>query len=333
MIIPENPRIAVVGGGSWATAIAKILTETNDHINWFLRKIDTINAFKELKHNPRYMCAVDFDLEKITFTDDLDQLIANSDVIILAIPSAFIKDVLGKSILPLKDKIVVSAIKGLIPDENLLIAEFLNQDYNVPFEQIVVISGPCHAEEIALERLSYLTFASNDTRVARLVSQVFSCHYVKTSISDDIYGTEYAAVMKNIVAIAAGICHGLRYGDNFLAVLVSNAIQEIERFVAAVQPQERDIKSSAYLGDLLVTSYSQFSRNRTFGTMIGKGYSVKSAQLEMLMIAEGYFGVKGIKEINDKYMVHMPITMAVYNILYERISPALEIRLLTEELR
>ena len=333
MIIPENPRIAVVGGGSWATAIAKILTETNDHINWFLRKIDTINAFKELKHNPRYMCAVDFDLEKITFTDDLDQLIANSDVIILAIPSAFIKDVLGKSSLPLKDKIVVSAIKGLIPDENLLIAEFLNQDYNVPFEQIVVISGPCHAEEIALERLSYLTFASNDTRVARLVSQVFSCHYVKTSISDDIYGTEYAAVMKNIVAIAAGICHGLRYGDNFLAVLVSNAIQEIERFVAAVQPQERDIKSSAYLGDLLVTSYSQFSRNRTFGTMIGKGYSVKSAQLEMLMIAEGYFGVKGIKEINDKYMVHMPITMAVYNILYERISPALEIRLLTEELR
>lgn len=333
MKIPENPRIAIVGGGSWATAIAKILTETNEHINWFMRKIETINAFKELNHNPRYLCAVDFDLSKITFTDDLDWLIAHSDIIVFAIPSAFLKDVVSRANQPLKDKIIVSAIKGLIPDDNLIIGEFFNQQYDVPLEQIVVISGPCHAEEIALERLSYLTFASNDVRIARLVSQLFSCHYVKTSVSDDIYGTEYAAVMKNIIAIAVGICHGLRYGDNFQAVLVSNAIQEIERFVAAVHPIERDIKSSAYLGDLLVTAYSQFSRNRTFGTMIGKGYSVKSAQMEMLMIAEGYFAVKGIKEINDEYHVHMPITSAVYNILYERISPLLEIRLLTEELR
>ena len=333
MEIPESPRIAVVGGGSWATAIAKILTETNDHINWFMRNIESINSFKELKHNPRYLCAVDFDLSKITFTDNLDYLIAHSDIIIFAIPSAFIKNVVAKASRPLKDKIVVSAIKGLIPDDNLIIGEFFHQQYEVPFEQIVVISGPCHAEEIALERLSYLTFSSADAKVARFVSQLFNCHYVKTSISDDIYGTEYAAVMKNIFAIAAGICHGLRYGDNFQAVLVSNAIQEIERFVAAVHPIQRDIKCSAYLGDLLVTAYSQFSRNRTFGTMIGKGYSVKSAQMEMLMIAEGYFAVKGIMEINEKYKVHMPITTAVYNILYERISPSLEIRLLTEELR
>lgn len=333
MEIPEKPRIAIVGGGSWATAIAKILTETNDHINWFMRNIETINAFKELNHNPRYLCAVDFDLTKINFTNDLDQLITDSDIIVFAIPSAFLKNVVSKSTQSLKNKIVVSAIKGLIPDDNLIIGEFFHQQYDVPLEQIVVISGPCHAEEIALERLSYLTFASNDVRIARLVSQFFSCHYVKTSVSDDIYGTEYAAVMKNIIAIAVGICHGLRYGDNFQAVLVSNAIQEIERFVAAVHPIERDIKSSAYLGDLLVTAYSQFSRNRTFGTMIGKGYSVKSAQMEMLMIAEGYFAVKGIKEINDQYQVHMPITAAVYNILYERISPVLEIRLLTEGLR
>ena len=295
--------------------------------------IETINAFKELNHNPRYLCSVDFDLSRISFTDNLDKLIAHSDIIIFAIPSAFLKNVVAKATRPLKDKIVVSAIKGMIPDDNLIIGEFFHQQYEVPLEQIVVISGPCHAEEIALERLSYLTFACDDTRVARLVSQLFNCHYVKTTISDDIYGTEYAAIMKNIIAIAAGICHGLRYGDNFQAVLVSNAIQEMERFVAAVHPIERDIKSSAYLGDLLVTAYSQFSRNRTFGTMIGKGYSVKSAQMEMLMIAEGYFGVKGIKEINDQYNVHMPITNAVYNILYERISPALEIRLLTEQLR
>lgn len=333
MEVPENARIAIVGGGSWATAIAKILLENNEHIHWFMRNIETIKAFKELNHNPRYLCAVDFDLSRITFTDDLDWLIGHSDVIIFAIPSAFLKNVVSRSTRSLKDKIVVSAIKGLIPEDNLIIGEFFNQHYQVPLDQIVVISGPCHAEEIALERLSYLTFAGNDIRMARLVSQLFSCHYVKTSVSDDIYGTEYSAVMKNIVAIAAGICHGLRYGDNFQAVLVSNAIQEIERFVAAVHPIQRDIKSSAYLGDLLVTAYSQFSRNRTFGTMIGKGYSVKSAQMEMLMIAEGYFAVKGIKEINDQYQVHMPITNAVYNILYERISPVLEIRLLTEQLR
>lgn len=255
------------------------------------------------------------------------------DVIIFAIPSAFLKNVTANITVSLQEKIVVSAIKGLIPNDNLIIGEFFNHYFKVPLEQIVVISGPCHAEEIALERLSYLTFASNDLKVARRVAQTFDCHYVKTSILDDIYGTEYAAVLKNVIAIAAGICHGLRYGDNFQAVLISNAIQEIERFVAAVHPIHRDIKSSAYLGDLLVTAYSQFSRNRTFGTMIGKGYSVKSAQMEMLMIAEGYFAVKGIKEINEHYNVHMPITNAVYNILYERISPTMEIRLLTEELR
>ena len=333
MEIPEKPRLGVVGGGSWATAIAKILTETNDHINWFMRNIDTINGFKGLSHNPRYLCEVEFDLEKITFTDDINQLVERCDIIVFAIPSAFLKNVTGKINCSLENKIVVSAIKGLIPEENLIIGEYFNLYHKVPMEQVVVISGPCHAEEIALERLSYLTFASNDLKVARLVAMRFTCHYVKTAILDDIYGTEYSAVLKNVIAIAAGICHGLRYGDNFQAVLVSNAIQEIERFVAAVHPIQRDIKGSAYLGDLLVTAYSQFSRNRTFGTMIGKGYSVKSAQMEMLMIAEGYFAVKGIKEINRDYNVHMPITNAVYNILYEHISPAMEIRLLTEELR
>lgn len=330
----EKPRIGVVGGGSWATAIAKILTENNGHINWFMRNIESIKAFKVLKHNPRYLCEVEFDLDKITFTDDLDRLVMNSDVIVFAIPSAFVKNVVTSRLqVALKDKIVVSAIKGIIPDDNLVIGEFFHQRYEVPLEQIVIISGPCHAEEIALERLSYLTFSSESLRVARSVAQLFECFYVKTSISEDIYGSEYGAVLKNVFAIASGICHGLRYGDNFQAVLISNAIQEMERFVDAVHPIQRDIKFSAYLGDLLVTSYSQFSRNRTFGTMIGKGYSVKSAQMEMLMIAEGYFGVKAIHEINEQYKVHMPITDAVYNILYERISPTMEIRLLTDELR
>jgi len=332
MNLPEKPRIGVVGGGSWATAIAKMLTEQN-HINWFMRNIESIKAFKTLNHNPRYLCEVEFDLTKIDFTDDLDKLVTKSDVIVFAIPSAFFKNVMTRLHVSLKDKIVVSAIKGLIPEENTTIGEFLHRTYGVPIDQIAVISGPCHAEEIALERLSYLTFSSADLRVARLVSQLFECYYVKTVTSNDTYGAEYGAVLKNVFAIAAGICHGLRYGDNFQAVLIANAIQEMERFVNAVHPIQRDIKYSAYLGDLLVTAYSQFSRNRTFGTMIGKGYSVKAAQMEMLMIAEGYFGVKGIHEINEEYNVHMPITNAVYNILYERISPTVEIRLLTEELR
>lgn len=333
MEIADKPRIGIVGGGSWATAIAKMLVQNNGHVNWFMRNIESIKAFKVLKHNPRYLCGVEFDVEKISFTDDLDKLVRDSDVIVFAVPSAFVKNVVGRLNVPLKNKVVVSAIKGLIPDDNLILGEFFHREYHVPLEQIVIISGPCHAEEIALERLSYLTFSCQDLKLARSVAQLFECFYVKTCISDDIYGTEYGAVLKNVFAIAAGICHGLRYGDNFQAVLISNAIQEMERFVNVVHPIQRDIKYSAYLGDLLVTAYSQFSRNRTFGTMIGKGYSVKSAQMEMLMIAEGYFGVKGIHEINEQYHVHMPITNAVYNILYEHISPSVEIRLLTEELR
>lgn len=333
MEIADKPRIGIVGGGSWATAIAKMLVQNNGHVNWFMRNIESIKAFKVLKHNPRYLCGVEFDVEKISFTDDLDKLVRDSDVIVFAVPSAFVKNVVSRLNVPLKNKVVVSAIKGLIPDDNLILGEFFHREYHVPLEQIVIISGPCHAEEIALERLSYLTFSSQDLKLARSVAQLFECFYVKTCISDDIYGTEYGAVLKNVFAIAAGICHGLRYGDNFQAVLISNAIQEMERFVNVVHPIQRDIKYSAYLGDLLVTAYSQFSRNRTFGTMIGKGYSVKSAQMEMLMIAEGYFGVKGIHEINEQYHVHMPITNAVYNILYEHISPSVEIRLLTEELR
>lgn len=326
-------KVGIVGGGSWATALAKILMETQVGFNWFMRKPESIELFKQDAHNPHYLRDVEFDVENIYFTSDINEIVQKSDIIVLAIPSAFIKNALKNLNVSFDNKIVVSAIKGLIPDENMIVGEFLNEVYNIPLDNIAVISGPCHAEEIALERLSYLTFSCCNIDNAQLVADVFTCQYVKTSTSEDIYGTEYGAVLKNIFALASGICHGLRYGDNFQAVLMSNAIQEMKRFVDTVHPIDRDIKSSAYLGDLLVTGYSQFSRNRTFGTMIGKGYSVKSAQVEMHMIAEGYFGVKGIKAINDKYKVYMPITDAVYNILYENIAPAIEIKLLTEELR
>lgn len=329
----ETSTVGIIGSGSWATAIAKMLLNNVPSVNWYFRNQDHIDQFKKQKHNPNYLTGVEFNTDCINFSSNINEIARSSDILVFAIPSAFLKDVLTLLEEPINDKFIVSAIKGLVPDETLIIGSYFNKFFNVPSDSIGVISGPCHAEEVALERLSYLTIACQDIKKGRLFSSFLNCSYIKTCISDDIYGTEYSAVLKNVMAIASGICHGLGYGDNFQAVLISNAIQEIKRFVDTVHPIARDIKSSAYLGDLLVTSYSQFSRNRTFGTMLGKGYSVKSAQLEMLMIAEGYYAVKSIKQINDKYKVNMPITEAVYNIIYERISPAIEIRLLTEQLR
>ncbi|MFC2151216.1 NAD(P)H-dependent glycerol-3-phosphate dehydrogenase [Bacteroidota bacterium] len=329
----QKQKVAILGGGSWATAIIKMLLENVDDINWYMRSTEKIKFIKQHKHNNFYLSSVSLDTNKISLFNDISKAIENADILIFAIPSAFLKDALQALSVNISGKLIVSAIKGIVPDDNLIIGDYFNQQYNVPLESFAVISGPCHAEEVALERLSYLTIASQNLKTARYVADMLSTSYIKTSISDDIYGTEYSAVLKNVFAIAAGICHGLGYGDNFNAVLISNAIQEINRFVDAVHPINRDMQGSAYLGDLMVTAYSQFSRNRTFGNMIGKGYSVKSAQLEMNMIAEGYYAVKSIIEINKNYMVNMPITEAVFNILYEKISPAIEIKLLTENLR
>lgn len=304
-----------------------------ESISWHLRDPKKIEQFKATKHNPSYLTGVTFDTEKINFSSDVNDIVDNSDLLILAVPSAFLKSTLSALKGDLSNKFVISAIKGLIPDENMIVGSWINKRYNVKIDRIGVISGPCHAEEVAFERLSYLTIACQNIRLAREYANIIGCPFIHTTISDDIYGTEYAAVLKNIMAIAAGIFHGLGYGDNFQAVLVSNAIQEMKRFVDTIHPIVRDIKSSAYLGDLLVTCYSQFSRNRTFGTMLGKGYSVKAAQMEMLMVAEGYYAVKSIHEINEKYGVDMPITDAVYNIIYEKVAAPLECKLLTEALK
>lgn len=328
-----SANIGIIGGGSWATAIAKMLLENVGQLNWYMRDEENLKRFRVLNHNPSYLTMVRFDTDRLYLNCDINKVIEKSDILILAIPSPYLKPALKKINVSIKDKTVFSAIKGIVPDENMIIGEYINQKFRVPIENIGVITGPCHAEEVAMERLSYLTVACQNRDSARSMAQMLGSGYIKTNISDDIYGTEYASVLKNVFAIAAGICHGLQYGDNFLAVLISNAIQEIKRFVDTVHPISRDIKDSAYLGDLLVTCYSQFSRNRTFGNMIGKGYSVKNAILEMHMVAEGYYGVKCIKEINEKYKVSMPITDAVYNIIYERISPAIEIKLLHENLR
>lgn len=330
-----SAKIAMIGGGSWATAIIKMLSdnESEKEVFWWMRNEEAIDHIKNYKHNPNYLSAVEIKLKPENVSSDIVRIIAEADFIILNVPAAFLRDSL-KDITPaqLKGKKVISAIKGIVPEDNLIIGEFLHQKYELPYEDILVISGPCHAEEVALEKLSYLTIACTEVNNANVFSRLLQTRYIKTNISDDIFGTEYAAVLKNIYAVASGICHGVGYGDNFQAVLISNAIREIKRFVDAVHPIERDINESAYLGDLMVTAYSQFSRNRTFGNMIGKGYTVKSAQLEMNMIAEGYYAASSMHRINQKYGVEMPICEAVYQILYERKSPYAEMKLLTEKL-
>lgn len=328
----KTNRVGVIGSGSWATALSKMLLENVSHINWFFRKPEVIEQFEELKHNPRYLRSVEFDTDRISFYSDINKITEESDILVLAIPSAFLPVVLKNLKTSLRDKYILSGIKGIVSDNHLLVVEYLNKNYNVPYGMMGIIAGPCHAEEVALERLSYLTIASQDEDKAANFARLIKSDYISTSVSDDIWGTEYTSVLKNIIAIASGISHGLGYGDNFHAVLISNAIQEIKRFVDTVHPIDRDIKSSAYLGDLIVTAYSQFSRNRLFGTMIGKGYSVLTVKLEMNMIAEGYFAAKSIHEINREYNVHMPISDAVYNILYENVSPKWEMMRLTEKI-
>ena len=329
----KEKKITVIGGGSWATALVKILCNNNTTVNWWMRNQEAVSHILRFRHNPHYLQSVEFDLNKINVGTNLEELVSPADIVIIATPSAFLTSIFdGFPNELLASKIVFSAVKGIVPEYNAIPARFIHKTFGTPYDAIGIISGPCHAEEVALERLSYLTVAAQDDDIAEEMAELLACRFIKTTTSDDLFGTELSAVLKNVYALASGICSGLGYGDNFQAVLISNAIQEIENFIDEVSPIHRDVKSSAYLGDLLVTAYSKFSRNRTFGFMIGKGYSVKSAQLEMDMIAEGYYATKCVVEINKKFQVEMPIVEAVYRILYEKISPAIEMRLLTEKL-
>ncbi|MDB0037802.1 NAD(P)H-dependent glycerol-3-phosphate dehydrogenase [bacterium] len=328
----EN-RIAVIGGGSWATALVKILCNNVNKLNWYMRNEIAVEHIKKYRHNPHYLQSVEFDINKIEVSTDLVKMIESADTVIIATPSAFLTKLFEDfPIDVMKDKVVFSAVKGIIPEFNAIPARFIHKTFGTPYDNIGIICGPCHAEEVALERLSYLTIACQDEDISEEMADLLACRYIKTTISDDLFGTELSAVLKNVYAIASGICAGLGYGDNFQSVLISNAIQEIENFIDEVSPIHRDVKSSAYLGDLLVTAYSKFSRNRNFGYMVGKGYSVKTAQLEMDMIAEGYYATKSVMKIMEKFEVEMPIVEAVNNIIYEKISPVIEMRILTDKL-
>jgi glycerol-3-phosphate dehydrogenase (NAD(P)+) len=328
----ENLKFAVIGGGSWATAIAKMLCSNLPEIAWYMRNEDAIEHIKTQFHNPNYLSSVEFDTSKLKLTSDINEAISYADYVIFAIPSAFLGSELEKLTQSLERKVIFSAIKGIVPETSLIVGEHFNTTYNIPFENIGVITGPCHAEEVALERLSYLTIACGDAEKAKVVAKNLSSKYIKTKISDDIIGTEYAAMLKNIYAIAAGMAHGLGYGDNFQSVLMSNSIREMKKFIRCVHKMKRNINDSAYLGDLLVTGYSIFSRNRMFGNMIGKGYTVKSAQMEMSMVAEGYYATKSAYNLNLGYGAKTPIIDAVFSILYEGKSAKKVFEKLTEKL-
>jgi len=331
----ESPKFAVLGGGSWATAIVKMLSENLDEIGWYMRSVYALEHLKKEHHNPNYLSSVEFDVRKLKLSNDINEMVTYADYLIFVIPSAFVGTELENLKVSLEGKVIFSAIKGIVPESSLIVGDHFYTHYSIPFKDIGVITGPCHAEEVALERLSYLTIACADQDKATMVAKNLSSNYIRCKTSDDIIGTEYAAMLKNIYALAAGIAHGLGYGDNFQSVLMSNAIREMKRYVKKVHKMKRDINGSAYLGDLLVTGYSTFSRNRLFGTMIGKGYTVKSAMMEMNMVAEGYYATKSAFELNQakgNKKAKTPIISAVYSILYENKEPKKIFKKLTEKL-
>ena len=328
----SQSKCAVIGYGSWATAIVKIFAENGVRVAWHILNPEVLASVREEGRNCKYLRDVDLDTSRMELSDDINTVVRDADTVVMAMPSAFTKTFLEPLTTPLADKTVISAVKGIVPGEYLSVAGYLIRRYDIPEHQMALVTGPSHAEEVGMGRLSYLTVVGTDPTLREQVAHMFERPYIRISHSEDIFGVEYAAIMKNIYALAVGMAVGLGYGDNFIAVLISNAAMEMSRFMAETYPAQRDTFASAYLGDLLVTSYSQFSRNRRFGLMIGKGYSVEAARVEMSMVAEGYYAAECVMRINERYGVEMPIARAVYGILYEGKSPAAGLKLLTEKL-
>lgn len=322
-----------MGGGSWATALAKLLLQNCDSIYWYMRRDDRIADFKRTGHNPVYLSDIVFDTARINFSSDINEVCGKADTLLLAVPSPYLKGHLKKVTADLSDKYLVSAIKGIVPEDNTIVTTYMSDHFGIKPERQIVIGGPCHAEEVALGRRSYLTVGSLDPSLASAFAPCIQGPALRTIVSGDVSGIEYGAVLKNVYGICEGIVYGLKNGDNFLAMITSNAIREMERFLAATSPGERNICDSVYLGDLLVTAYSKFSRNHNFGAYIGRGYSVKAAMMEMEMVAEGYYGTKCIYEINKRYGIDMPILNCVYSILYEKVPAQKAIDRLAFELR
>jgi glycerol-3-phosphate dehydrogenase (NAD(P)+) len=336
----ELHRFGVIGSGSWATALVKILTDKGHSVNWWIRNERTLAYILQRHHNPSYLSSVNFDTTRLFVSSDIQQIIQASEILVIAIPSAFIEQSLET--LPAgiwENKLIVSAVKGLIPGKDILLNYYLQQQFNVPLENYFAVLGPCHAEEVAAEKLSYLTFSGINVTAAAEIASQFTTDYINTVVNHDILGVQYAAVLKNIYALGAGIAHGLDYGDNFLSVYIANAADEMACFLKefgaehivvgehegedpVTHRKSPNYAASVYLGDLLVTCYSLYSRNRTFGTMIGKGYSVKDAQLELNMVAEGYNAAKCIHNINKSVNASIPIAETIYAIIWENVKAA-----------
>ncbi len=328
-------RIAIIGGGSWATALAKIVVDQTHHIGWYMRRDDRIEELKRTGHNAVYLTSVKFNINEIFFTSDINEIIREYDTLIFVTPSPYFKKHMEKVTEDLKGKFIVSATKGIVPEEHMVISDYFHFYYGVPYEQLACLIGPSHAEEVAMNRLTYLTVGCTNYQRAKAFARTIESENTQIRISNDVQGIEYASVLKNIYAIGAGICNGLNYGDNFQAVFIANAVAEMTDILSLISPAEqRAITDSVYLGDLLVTGYSKFSRNRIFGTMIGKGYSIKSAQNDMEMIAEGYYGARCMKEILSEYSNYsFPLVEAVYEILYNEVHPADTIKKLTVQFK
>jgi len=332
----ESANFAVIGHGSWASAAVKILLDAGSHVNWYIKNEDVLEHMRIHGNNSRYLSTVHYTNPNLSLYGDVNRAVKNSGIVILATPSAYLEDVMEDITISLDGKFIISAIKGIIPNGYLTVAEWVKKKYNVPSSCFGIISGPCHAEEVALERLSYLTMVSEDIECAETLSKRFGAEYIRLSTSTDVYGVEYSAILKNIYAIACGMCNMLGYGDNFTAVLISNAAKEIHRFLDISHPcKQRAMTDSVYLGDLLVTCYSQFSRNRTFGQLIGHGYSVKNARMEMHMVAEGYHAAACIQKVKERcgLKIDMPIADMMYGILYENWNPRQQVKILQDKLK
>lgn len=330
--IKKDAVCGMIGYGSWATALVHTLQENRQSIWWHIRNPEVLESIQTEGRNAKYLNDVEFDKEMINATDDINEVVRNSDIIIIAAPSAYLKDFMKNLTEPLDGKFILSATKGIIPDDYKTITEFFRDTYGLSYERLGLISGPSHAEEVSRDRLSYLTVAATDEENAKIIGAKFGTPNLQIRYSKDIYGIEYAGILKNIYALAGGLAAGLGYGDNFRAVLTAAGAQEMTRFINESHPFERDTMQSAYLGDLLVTSYSTFSRNRRLGQLIGHGNTVKSALNEMTMIAEGYFAAECIKHINERHNVHMPIADMVYDVLYRRANPRRRMKELTTQL-
>jgi glycerol-3-phosphate dehydrogenase (NAD(P)+) len=324
--------VMLIGSGSWGTALAKVLLSDPElQLYWYVRRPEAADSIARSGRNPYYLSDIVLDAGRIRVLTSVSEIPTETEQVVVALPAAYSKGVLASMPINRFSGPVISAAKGLMPDEHLTVTEWLEANRLVSPDRLYMIGGPCHSEEVAQEKRSYLTMGGIGLHPVQTLTDLFSCHFISCSASDDLRGIEFAAVLKNVMAVACGMALGSGRGDNFLSVLVSAASRETESFLGKHFPSAaRDINRSAYLGDLLVTCYSPHSRNRALGLLLGRGYSPAEAKTEMNMVAEGYFAVKSLSMRFD--IDSFPIIKAVYSALYEGVSAAKAVKYMEDRL-